>query len=172
MLAWPVTLLTSKLLQERRWPDCWRSHWIHCIFKKGSRADGRNYRGTHLIPQLSKVVEKTIGTLFIPFLELNDAYGPHQHAYGKRKGYQDVLLINVCQWLLLLETRHMLYVYCSDVSGAVDKVCKERLCQKLDRLGLHEDIYGFLRNSLEDKVPRVVAGGQKSKAELLTNNVL
>ena len=97
VLAWPVTLLTRKLPQKRIWPDCWRSHWIHGIFKKGSRADGRNYRGVHLTPQLSKVVEKAIGTLCITFLELNDAYGPHQYAYGKGKGYQDVLLINVCQ---------------------------------------------------------------------------
>ena len=66
----------------------------------------------HLSPQLSKVVERAIGTLRIPFLELNDAYGQHQYAYGKGKGYQDVLLITVCQWLLLLETGHIVGVYC------------------------------------------------------------
>ena len=71
------------------------------------------------------------------FLELNDAYGPHQYAYGKGKGYQDVLLIDVCQWIVLLGSGHMVVVYCSDVSGAFHKVCKERLCKKLDRLGLH-----------------------------------
>ena len=39
-----------------------------------------------LHPQLSKVVEKTMGTLLNPFLELNDAYGPHQYAYKNGKG--------------------------------------------------------------------------------------
>ena len=170
-LAWPVTLLGRKLLHEQRWPSCWRSHWIHGIFKKGSRADGRNYRGVHLTPQLSKVLERAIGALFIPFLEQTDAYGPHQYAYGKGRGYQDVLLINVCQWLLLLESGHLVGVYCSDVSGAFDRVSMERLCQKLARLGLHEDVYGFLRSWLEDRMSIVVAGGQQSHAEPLTNSV-
>ena len=70
-----------------------------------------------------------------------------------------MLLINVCQWFLLFETGHMVGVYCSDVSGAFDKVSKERLCQKLDRLGLHEDIYEFPCSWLEDIISRVVAGG-------------
>ena len=171
VLAWPVTLLARKLLREHRWPECWRTHWIHGIFKKGSRADGRNYRGVHLTSQLSKVLERAIGSLFIPYLEATEAYGPHQYAYGKGRGYQDVLLINICQWLLLLETGHMVGVYCSDVSGAFDKVSMERLCQKLARLGLHEDVYGFLCSWLQDRNSRVVAGGQCSQAEPLTNSV-
>ena len=47
----------------------------------------------------------------------------------------------------------------------------ERLCQKLARLGLHEDVYGFLRSWLEDRMSIVVAGGQQSHAEPLTNSV-
>ena len=72
---------------------------------------------------------------------------------------------------LLLETEYMVGVYCSDVSGAFDKVSKERVCQKLDRLGLHEDIFGFLCSWLDDRNSRVIAGGQQSKAEPLTNSV-
>ena len=46
-----------------------------------------------------------------------------------------------------------------------------RLCQKLDRLGLHETIFGFLCSWLDDRNSRVIAGGQQSKAEPLTNSV-
>ena len=125
----------------------------------------------HLTSQLSKVLERAIGSLFIPYLEATEAYGPHQYAYGKGRGYQDVLLINVCQWLLLLETGHMVGVYCADVSGAFDKVSMERLCHKLARLGLHEDVYGFLCSWLQDRNSRVVAGGHCSQAAPLTNSV-
>ena len=65
----------------------------------------------------------------------------------------------------------MVGVYCADVSGAFDKVSMERLCQKLARLGLHEDVYGFLCSWLQDRNSRVVAGGQCSQAEPLTNSV-
>ena len=65
-LALPITLLTRLLLREGRWPTCWRTHWVHSIFKKGSRAEAKNYRGVHLTPQLSKVVERTVGSLLVP----------------------------------------------------------------------------------------------------------
>lgn len=60
-LALPVTLLTRKLLAEGRWPQCWRTHWIHAIQKRKSRVDAKNYRGGHLTPQLPKVVERALG---------------------------------------------------------------------------------------------------------------
>ena len=84
-LALPVTLLARKLLAEGRWPSCWRTHWVHAIHKRKSRADANKYRGVHLTAQLSKVVERAIGCLFIPWAEAHDLYGPCQFAYGKGK---------------------------------------------------------------------------------------
>ena len=70
-LALPVTLLARKLLAAGRWPSCWRTHWAHGIHKRKSRADAKNYRGVHLTAQLSKVVEREIGSVFIPWAELH-----------------------------------------------------------------------------------------------------
>ena len=170
-LALPVTLLARKLLREHRWPLCWREHWIHGIFKRGSRALGKNYRGVHLTPQLSKVVERSLGTLFIPWLESSGAYGPNQFAYSKGKGHKDTLTINVCNWLLLLEQGYLVAVYCSDVSGAFDRVSRERLCDKLRTLGLHDDVIGFLLSWLEERASTVVLGGRRSELEALADSV-
>ncbi len=170
-LALPVTLLARKLLREHRWPLCWRQHWVHGIYKRASKALGKNYRGVHLTPQLSKVAERAIGSLFIPWLESSQAYGPHQYAYSKGKGYKDVLTINVCNWILLLELGFLVGVYCSDVSGAFDRVSKDRLCAKLRTLGLHHDVLGFLESWLEERVSMVVLGGQHSSAEPLEDSV-
>ena len=79
-LALLLTLLIRKLLDEQCWPDCWRLHWIHAIHKKGAKAEGMNYRGIHLTAQLSKVVERAVGSLVLPWLEATGAYGPHQYA--------------------------------------------------------------------------------------------
>ena len=170
-LALPVTLLARKLLRDRRWPACWREHWIHAIFKKGERALGKNYRGVHLTPQLPKVVERAIATLFVPWMEANGAFGPHQYAYTKGMGYKDTLAVNVCNWILLLELGFLVGVYCSDVSGAFDRVSRDRLLDKLVTLGLHEDVLGFLASWLEDRSSRVVLGGKFSAAEILANSV-
>jgi len=170
-LALPITLLTRKLLQEGRWPECWRTHWVHSIYKKGSKAEATNYRGVHLTPQLSKVVERAVGTLLLPWLEKHGAYGPHQYAYGKGKGYKDVLTINVCSWLLALERGEMVGLYCSDVSGAFDRVSHERLGDKLRRQGLHPGLLNFLQSWLEDRIAEVVVGGQSSGREPLCDSV-
>lgn len=164
-LALPVTLLSRKLLREHRWPLRWRCHWVHGIHKRESKALGRNYRGVHLTPQLSKVVERSVGSLFIPCLEASQAFGPHQYAYSKGKGYKDVLTINVCNWILLMEQGFLVGVYCSDVSGAFDRVSRDRLCVKLRALGLHSDIEGFLESWLEERSSKVVSGGKASADE-------
>ena len=65
-LALPVTLLARKLLREHCWPACWRLHWVHAIRKKGTKAEGKNYRGVHLTPQLSKIVERAAGSVILP----------------------------------------------------------------------------------------------------------
>ena len=170
-LALPITLLARKLLRKRRWPECWRSHWVHSIFKKGSKAEATNYRGVHLTPQLSKVVERAVGTLLLPWLEAHGAYGPHQYAYGKGKGYKDVLAINVCSWLLALERGEVVGLYCADVSGAFDRVSHERLGDKLQLLGLHPDLLKFVQSWLEDRTSEVVVGGQSSGREVLCDSV-
>ena len=170
-LALPITLLARKILREHRWPDCWRNHWIHALFKKGEESLGRNYRGVHLTAQLSKVIERAIGTLFIPWLESTGAFGPHQYAYTKGRGYKDTLAVNVCNWLLLLEQGFLVAVYCSDVSGAFDRVSQDRLIAKLRTLGLHDDILGFLISWLADRSSKVVLGGHHSAAEVLANSV-
>ena len=161
-LALLVTLLVRKLINEHCWPACWRLHWVHAIHKKGPKAEGRNYRGIHLTPQLSKVVERAVGSLFLPWLEATGAYGPNQYAYAKHRGYKDVLAINVCSWLLLLEQGLAVGLFCSDVSGAFDRVSGTRLVKKLATSGLHPDLTGFLASWLDDRSSQVVIGGAAS----------
>ena len=170
-LALPVTLLARKLLSEGRWPACWRTHWVHALHKRKSRADPKNYRGIHLTAQLSKVIERAVGSVFIPWTEATSRYGPHQYAYTKRRGYKDTLAVNVCNWILLMEQGYAAGVYCSDVSGAFDRVERDRLCEKLRISGLHPQVVAFLSSWLEDRVSRVVLGGAHSPDEPLTNSV-
>ena len=170
-LALPLTLLVRKLIREKCWPACWRLHWIHAIHKKGAKAEGKNYRGVHLTAQLSKVVERAVGSLLLPWLEGTRAYGPHQYAYTKQRGYKDVLAVNVCSWLLLLEQGWAVGVFCSDVCGAFDRVSRERLLEKIALSGLHPDLEGFLASWLSDRASQVVLGGATSSAEILANSV-
>ena len=117
------------------------------------------------------MVERAVATLLVPWLESNDAFGPHQYAYRKRRGYKDVLTINVCSWLLAMERHELVGLYCSDVSGAFDRVSHSRMGEKLSRLGLAPNLLSFLRSWLQDRVSEVVVGGRSAGAEPLCDSV-
>jgi hypothetical protein len=62
-------------------------------------------------------------------------------------------------------------VFCSDVSGAFDRVSMERLTSKLELTGLHPDAVRFLTSWLADRTSRVVLAGASSPDAPLTNTV-
>ena len=98
-------------------------------------------------------------------------YGPCQFAYGKGKGYKDALAVNVCHWLLRMERGELVGLFCSDVSGAFDRVDQHRLGRKLRAPGLHPLVIAFLMSWLEDRVSQVVVAEARSAAEQLTDSV-
>ena len=64
ILALPITILIRKLLREHCWPEIWRLHWILPLYKKKTVSNPNNYRGIHLTPVISKVVERVLDKLF------------------------------------------------------------------------------------------------------------
>ena len=63
-LAYPITKLIRLILNQGKWPSCWKVHWVLPLYKRKSRSAPGNYRGIHLTNQLSKVAERFIGKLF------------------------------------------------------------------------------------------------------------
>ena len=169
-LSLPITLLARKCLNEGRWPNVWRRHWVHPLHKRKSKADPQNYRGVHLTAQLSKVVERPVGSVFVPWM-YDNSFGEHQYAYAAQKSHRDVLAVNVCSWLLLFEEGRAVGLYCSDVSGAFDRVARDRMGAKLRASGLPNHVVKFLESWLDDRVSNVVVSGSKSIDEVLANSV-
>ena len=74
-------------------------------------------------------------------------------------------------WPTMLNNRKKVGVYCSDVSGAFDRVCAARLLQKLAALGLHRDLFGTVQSWLRDRQAFVVVAGDCSAGSVLSNMV-
>ena len=75
-LAVGVAILTRKVLHEERWPALWKEHWILPLFKgRGAVYDPRRYRGIHLTCVISKVAERVLGEVLMPFFENTNAFG-------------------------------------------------------------------------------------------------
>ena len=98
---------------------------------------------------------------FVPWLGAH-AFGEHQYAYSAGKSHRDALAVNICSWFLSLEEGRAIGLYCSDVSGAFDRVDRERLGLKLHACGLPRQAIAFLESSLEDKLANVIISSSKS----------
>ena len=91
-------------------------------------------------------------------------YDPCQFAYCKGKSYKDALAVNVCHWLLRMERGELVGLFCSDVSGAFDRIDQRRLGRKLCASDLHPQVVAFLMSWLEGRVSQVVMPGARSAA--------
>ena len=170
-LARPIALVLRRMVEHGRWPECWRFHNIVPLYKKKMKSDPKNYRGVHLTSQLSKVAERVVGKLFLPQLQAAGVFGDKQFAYSTGRSHQDALALSVLSWLLSLERGNMVALYCSDVSGAFDRVCEKRLSDKLDRIGLHPRLLALLKSWLVPRISAVVLDGCASCPQPLRNSV-
>ena len=133
--------------------------------------DASNYRGVHLTSQLSKVVERLLQQLCAPFLVSVGGFGANQFAYQKERGARDALAMFVMRWIKALTSGLKVGVYCSDVSGAFDRVSICRLTRKLKRRKIHPTLIEVLTFWLKQRRANVVVSGQQSKETSLSNQV-
>eukprot|EP00969_Alexandrium_andersonii_P242509 10710978-Alexandrium_andersonii.AAC.1 len=116
----------------------WCAHWICPVHKRKSVHDPANYRGLQLTPQMSKAMERFLAPLFIPRLISLNAFGPAQFAYVPGRGARGAIVLFVVTWLAAFASGRRVALYCSDVSGAFDKVCSELVTAKLINAGVHQ----------------------------------
>ena len=147
-------------------------HWIVPLYKKNAVFKPGNYRGIHLTAQLSKVMERLLGRLWLPDLANQPSLcGPNQFAYLPEKGARDALAVMVCTWLLGFQQGQKFGLYCSDVSGAFDKVDAQRLLAKLRGKGFRLDMLQVIASWLRKRTAHVVVGGARSQSMELINQV-
>ena len=161
-LAKPVLMLAVAILDKAIWPRSWKLHWVLPLHKKDCTFFFKNYRGIHLTPQLSKVIERLIGKLFRPHLQKPMCCGENQFAYLPERGCRDALLFLMLRWLQGFQRKSKFAFYCSDVSGAFDRVDHKRLMLKLSNLNLPAAIVRFIDAWLSVRTASIIINGQAS----------
>ena len=81
-----------------------------------------NYRGLHLTPVISKVVERVIKIPFGSYLEAVDAFGASQWAFRKERGCTDLVLLLVCGWLWAFQLQRKVGLFLKHISGAFNRM--------------------------------------------------
>ena len=168
-LAPPLQRLILRILKEGKWPALWLKRNIFPLFKKKNAHDPSCYRGIHLTAQLSKVAERIIGTAWIPHVSETGGFGENQFAYDKNRGCRDALALLVLSFLSGFIKKQRFGLYCSDVSGAFDKVQAERMIKRLRSKGVSEQVISVVESWLHGRSAVVTVGGASSESFSMVN---
>ena len=115
------------------------------------------------------MVERLLKLLYDPYLSSISAFGPRQFAHTLGRGARDALAILALTWVKALGTGRRIGVYCSDVSGAFDRVRSERLLAKMRAKRVQPKIVAIIGSWLRQRTVHVVVGGEHSDALALLN---
>ena len=122
-----------------------------------------------MTPQVSNAMERFLGSMVVTFMSLPECAGPKKYAYQQARGARDALAYMVLSWLGGFNHRLKFGVYCSDVSGAFDRVDAQRLLAKLKAKGLRGDMLKVFEAWLAERQAVVVCGGKHGDPICLNN---
>ena len=116
-------------------------------------------------------MERFLATKFLPQLLYSGAFGPNQFAYRPKHGARDAILFLVMSWLTLLANGNRIGVYCSDVSGAFDRVSARRLLSRFRLLRVHPRFLRLFDSWLQARLAKVIVAGTSSQEFVMTDMV-
>ena len=142
-LAIPVTILARRMLSEACWPEKWKTHFLVPLYKRNSVYNANNYRGVHLTPILSKVIERAIGNPLLAYLQ-EKGFGDRQWGFRHLTGARDLVLVCISRWISAICRGYKIGLYLGDITGAFDRVFKDYLLAKLHSVGVTDQFTDFL----------------------------
>jgi hypothetical protein len=112
-------------------PRNWKIAEIHPIFKKGSKFDINNYRPISVLPNLSKLMEKTIHIQLTKFLTKNNLLYRYQSGFRQTYSTQTACIILLNDIYKNIEKKHYICLLVLDLSKAFDLINHDILINKL-----------------------------------------
>ena len=170
-LATPIITLARICLRDSKWPKLQKFNWISPLHKKKSMHDSGNYRGLHLTTVLSKVVERVVAYVLVPFFIRTGAFGNTQWAFPPTMRCTDLVAVQILRWLQAIQSGKKTAVLLSDISITFDRGHTERLLTKLKRCGLNDVLLNFFADFLNPRDAVVLVDGCASDFFVFSNMV-
>ena len=161
-LSKPLAIIFNKSLQTGDVPAAWREANVSPLFKKGDKTNPLNYRPVSLTSVVGKVLETIIRDQLVNHASVNSIIKIQQHGFMKKKS----TLTNLLEYLEVLtkakDQRVPVDINYLDCRKAFDTVPHRRLLLKLNDLGVHGNILGWITGFLKDRRQRVSIRGSVS----------
>lgn len=160
-LCYPLCCLFNKSLYSGVFPEKWKLSHIIPIFKNGTRNLATNYRGVAIIPTIGKLFEKIVCSLLISHFKSYITL--RQHGFMKGRSTVTNLMEFTQAGLDTIESGLQLDVIYTDFLKAFDRVDHSILVRKLERIGVHSSMLGWIRSYLTGRRQFVLVVGERSR---------
>ena len=165
-LAYPLTIIFNRSLQDGALPSDWKTSLIVPIFKKGHRYDALNYRPISLTSVPSKVMERILSKSLVPYLETHGLLSPHQFGFRTGRSTMDQLLLVYDSVSKQTDRGAVSDVILFDFSKAFDVVVHNLMIDKLSSIGIQGNILKWITSFLTRRSMRVCV-----KVRLVSQNL-
>ena len=152
-------------------PAFYKNQFISPVFKKNSRAHGKNYRPISLTPHEIKIFERIVRDRMTYYLESNDLISCFQHGFRKGRSCLTQLLKhyeNILTNLLCNSETDSIFL---DFAKAFDKVDHEILIRKVQNLGISGNLLNWITDFLSQRQQAVVLDGVTSSFAAVLSGV-
>ena len=161
-LAEPVTELCNLSILQSKFPDGCKQAKLKPLFKKGSKDDPKNYRPISLLPQLSKIIEKTIHNQVQKYLDEKKILYRYQSGFRAHHSTDTCLSYLNDKILKGFEAKMFTSMILIDLQKAFDTIDHEIFLDKMACLGFSNSTILWFKSYLQDRSFTVNIGKEYS----------
>lgn len=161
----PLTHLINVCFRTGTFPSIFKTAYTIVIFKEGDKTNPGNYRPISLISQLSKILEKSLKSRLLSFLESTKHFSNRQYGFRPGRSTQDAMyaLIESISTNLNPALKKKVLAIFLDLAKAFDTVQHAILLRKVDNAGIIGKSFALLKSYLSGRVQRVKIGSSLSE---------
>ena len=155
LIAYPLSVLYQKSLNESLVPSQWLQAMVTAIHKTRPKNSYENYRPISITSIIGKLMESIIRDKIVSHMERNNLFSETQHGFVPSRNCITNLLICVEHWTNILDKGYPVDIIYTDFSKAFDKVPHQRLLKKMENLGIAGNTLQWIKSFLSDRKQRV-----------------
>ena len=168
----PITIIfNSSVCQGLVVPQLWKEGNITALFKKGDKAEPRNYRPVSLTSVICKTMEKLVREMIVKHMSANKLYNYKQFGFISVGSTTLQLLKVMDEWTKILDKGGKIDSVYMDVMKAFDKVPHRRLLHKMHRYTISEKVIKWVESVLSDRIHKIILNGTESKCHHVTSGI-
>lgn len=170
-IATPLHHIINMSLETATFPSAWKRAKLVPIFKSGDRKNPENYRPISVLPVLSKLLEKSVHSQLLHFLETNKLLNDSQFGYREKRSTQLATTLFVDDIREAAEKGKMVGAVFLDLSKAFDTISHDVILKKLRDYGVSTREMLWFTDYLFNRIQNVKIGSQSSSPFNVTSGV-